>query len=105
MTIHYRGFRGKTIAGACHVFRIDEAAAVKELDPKPSLKVWNHSPDGFQWGYSGSGPAQLALALLLDVTGDSDLASSKHQTFKRDFVAGWGNEWQISADEIRDWLK
>jgi hypothetical protein len=24
----------------------------------------NHSPDGFQWGYGGSGPAQLALGIL-----------------------------------------
>ena len=23
----------------------------------------NHSPTGLEWGYSGSGPAQLALAL------------------------------------------
>lgn len=27
------------------------------LDPKPSQKVYNHSPDGFNWGYGGSGPS------------------------------------------------
>jgi len=32
----------------------------------PRLGVINHSPDGFSWGYSGSGPAQLALAILCD---------------------------------------
>ena len=31
------------------------------------LEVRNHSPKGFQWGYGGSGPAQLALAKLLTV--------------------------------------
>jgi hypothetical protein len=31
------------------------------LDPRHDL--YNHSPDGFEWGYHGSGPAQLALAL------------------------------------------
>jgi hypothetical protein len=36
-----------------------------KLDPKPSQKLRNHSPDGFAWGYPGSGPAQLALAILL----------------------------------------
>jgi len=36
------------------------------LDPKPSQMLYNHSPDGFEWGYAGSGPAQLALAILLD---------------------------------------
>ena len=39
------------------------------LDPKPSQKVSNHSPDGFNWGYGGSGPAQLALAIMLKLTG------------------------------------
>jgi len=28
--------------------------------------LWNHSPDGFEWGYGGSGPAQLALAIYQD---------------------------------------
>jgi len=26
--------------------------------------LFNHSPTGFEWGYGGSGPAQLALAIL-----------------------------------------
>ncbi len=24
------------------------------LDPRPSQEVWNHSPDGFAWGYEGA---------------------------------------------------
>jgi hypothetical protein len=44
----------------------------KFLDPKPSQKVWNKSPDGFNWGYGGSGPAQLALAIMLKLTGKQD---------------------------------
>jgi hypothetical protein len=35
------------------------------LPVTPSLRHRNHSPDGFEWGYHGSGPAQLALAILL----------------------------------------
>jgi hypothetical protein len=30
-----------------------------------------HSPTGFEWGYGGSGPADLALALLLDALGEA----------------------------------
>ena len=30
------------------------------------LEIRNHSPTGFEWGYGGSGPAQLALAILAD---------------------------------------
>lgn len=39
----------------------------KELHPNQSQGWRNHSPDGFAWGYGGSGPAQLALAILLKV--------------------------------------
>lgn len=35
----------------------------RALDPRFDLRF--HSPDGFEWGYGGSGPAQLALALRL----------------------------------------
>ena len=31
----------------------------QRLDAGPSQRVWNHSPDGFAWGYGGGGPAQL----------------------------------------------
>ncbi len=48
------------------------------LDPGPSQNHWNHSPDGFNWGYSGSGPAQLALAIILKLTG----AATGYQEFK-----------------------
>lgn len=74
------------------------------LSLKRSQKIRNHSPDGFEWGYSGSGPAQLALAILLDVTGDAELAQEHYQTFKRQFVANWEDEWRITDREVREWL-
>lgn len=74
------------------------------LSAAPSQRVRNHSPNGFEWGYGGSGPAQLALALLLDVTGDSEQAEDQYQDFKRQFVANWGDEWEITEAQIRDWL-
>jgi hypothetical protein len=40
----------------------------KEVLPDWSLQVRNHSPTGFSWGHNGIGSAQLALALLLDLT-------------------------------------
>ena len=77
----------------------------KPLSPAPSQKLFNHSPDGFQWGYGGSGPAQLALALLLDVTGDPELSVRLHQTFKTHFVAAWGEKWQIWSDDVETWIE
>ena len=55
----------------------------KLLDPKPSQKVCNHSPDGFNWGYHGSGPSQLALAIVLKLTGKA----GDYQEFKRAVIA------------------
>lgn len=52
----------------------------------PSLKVHSHSPDGFEIGYSGSAPAQLALAILMLFT-DKETAAKLHQEFKFEFLA------------------
>jgi hypothetical protein len=59
----------------------------RPLDPAPSQRVWNHSPDGFNWGYGGSGPAQLALGILLSVGLDAERAVALHQQLKWDLVA------------------
>jgi hypothetical protein len=75
------------------------------LSPAPSQKLFNHSPDGFQWGYGGSGPAQLALALLLDATSNPELSARLHQDFKWAFVAGWGEKWEITTEQIESWIK
>jgi hypothetical protein len=50
------------------------------------LDLWNHSPTGFEFGYGGSGPAQLALAILADCCGD-ELALAFHQAFKSAVIA------------------
>jgi hypothetical protein len=58
----------------------------KELSPAQSLKVFNHSPDGFNWGYGGSGPAQLALALLLLKYPEQE-AINLYQEFKWEVIS------------------
>jgi hypothetical protein len=60
---HYRGARHRT-----------RALAVTAYNPatgwsEPLRHVVRHSPTGFEWGYGGSGPADLARCLLLDVLG------------------------------------
>lgn len=54
----------------------------KELFPEKSQKVINHSPDGFNWGYGGSGPAQLALAICLELG-----FKMHYQDFKWKYIA------------------
>src|SRR4051812_13258550 len=58
----------------------------KPLSEKESQLMRNHSPDGFNWGYGGSGPAQLALAILLR-TMEVDDAMRLYQSFKFRVIA------------------
>lgn len=71
----------------------------------PRLDLWNHSPTGFEWGYGGSGPAQLALALLADHLGDTDQAVQLHQDFKFVVVAKLDREWKLTSEQIDQALK
>ena len=93
----YRGIKNRACGG--QLVTRTEDGKTEVLKPELSLKVWNHSPTGFSWGYGGSGPAQLALALLLDASEDEKLASFFHQAFKWEFVAKWGEEWSIRKVE------
>lgn len=90
------------------VRKTDEEIVTKngsKLSPKPSQEICNHSPDGFSWGYPGSGPAQLALALLYDVTGDKELSETYHHVFKWEHVNRWEDTWEITDEEIKEWLE
>ncbi|MDD5164915.1 MAG: DUF6166 domain-containing protein [Candidatus Pacebacteria bacterium] len=67
----------------------------------PRLDLWNHSPTGFEWGYGGSGPAQLALAILADHCRNDEQAVSFHQRFKWAVIAALPHRsWEITTGEI-----
>ena len=53
----------------------------------PRFDLRNHSPTGFEWGYAGSGPAQLALAICADVLEDDKEALRVYQAFKAAVIA------------------
>lgn len=97
----YLGSRHDQSVGPCAVIVRDSGKASRKLSPR--LDLYNHSPDGFQWGYGGSGPAQLALALAADALGDDQLALRHHQRLKNDRIAKiWQHHWELSAGEIQD---
>ncbi|SFL64259.1 hypothetical protein SAMN04487950_4469 [Halogranum rubrum] len=66
---------------------VEKQPGQEQLTPDRSLELANHSPSGFEWGYGGSGPAQLALALLLDYTDDEEVALSEYMEFKTEVVS------------------
>lgn len=63
-----------------------------------------HSPSGFEWGYGGSGPADLALNILLRFVPRS-VAVRLHQDFKWKFISTAPREGaNLSAEEIDRWI-
>lgn len=63
----------------------------------------HHSPTGFEWGYGGSGPADLARSIIWDVLGEKP-TPSMYMAFKFEVVAKWGDQWSITEGEVRDWI-
>ena len=76
----------------------------KVLDPR--LDIRNHSPSGLSWGYGGSGPSQLALAILADLVGVEE-ALRHYQEFKWSVIAKFVQDadWILTEEYIRASLK
>lgn len=86
----------------------------------PHLVV-EHSPTGFEFGYAGSGPADLALNVcqlylnLMQYKGQQtqcydgqcwSLAWSLHQDFKREFIEGISRRGAtVPFEQIDAWFK
>lgn len=74
------------------------------FDPAPSQKIRNHSPDGFSWGYIGSGPTQLALGILLDVFGPK-IAEAEFRLFTFQVIAALPrNEFTLTTEQVQEWV-
>lgn len=69
------------------------------------LHVANHSPNRFNWGYGGSGPAQLALAILCDAAGP-ERARPHYQMFKWEIVSRLKQDqpWDLAGADVLAWL-
>lgn len=69
-----------------------------------SLRYRQHSPAGFSWGYEGSGPAQLAFAILQTAVG-VEFAEQRYLDFKRDVISAIPmeqREWKATVD-LQEW--
>jgi hypothetical protein len=84
-------------------------AAIVTVDGRPlnpRLDLWNHSPTGFEWGYGGSGPAQLALAILADHFGNDEQAFNFHHRYKWAVIAELPKRsWTLTSQEIDQVLR
>ena len=77
----------------------------RDLDPRLDLRT--HSPAGFEWGYGGSGPAQLALALAWPtLLGDDEAALGVYQRLKFRLVSRLpADGWTLTEDELAEALR
>jgi hypothetical protein len=80
-----------------------EGREPRPLDPRHDLRL--HA-DGFHWGFAGSGPAQLALALAADVTGDDERAQAVYQKLKFRLVGRLpADGWALTEDQLRQTIR
>lgn len=93
-------YAGHRIRGEPRVWVIIDGSRSEPLPWR--LDLDNHSPTGLEWGYAGSGPAQLALAILADATGDDRVARRLHQQFKFERITTLSkhNDWTMSQASV-----
>jgi len=92
----------KAIPGFGDVFCYRDEDGIHTNVPR---RLTYHSPDGFEWGYGGSGPSDFALNILSVFIGQ-DLAYLHHQDFKWKFIANLS--WEggtIKREDILEWIK
>jgi hypothetical protein len=98
--------------GDCKVFVIDTATGQSQ----PLRHVVHHSPAGLEWGYGGSGPADLALSILADYFGEQPTKDElyrgeckcwpPHQPFKWAFIGPADRAgFELTEAQIADWLQ
>jgi hypothetical protein len=76
----------------------------RELFPERSVNLVHHSSTGFEWGYLGSGPAQTALAICLEIMPHEWMALALYQSFKHAFVSDWKeDDFEVTID-VTDFL-
>lgn len=63
----------------CHV-------RVNDQPERPLRHLVRHSPTGFEYGYHGSGPADLARSIVGDLLAEDDPAPSDYQAVKAAFI-------------------
>ena len=63
-----------------------------------------HSPDGFNWGYGGSGPEDLSRSLLWDVLAEEPDSFMCHD-FTLAVVAKLPSDWELQESIIHAWVE
>ncbi len=81
---------------------VDGCTVVVDGQPLPPCRDRHvFGPGEFEWGYNGSGPSRLALAILADHFGDGTIAHSQYRQFGEAVIANIRDDaWTLSGDQI-----
>lgn len=113
----YRGERGYSPGTNGLVGIGSSVVVITDADgTRPLRHFMRHSPDGFEWGYAGSGPAELARCLLIDALGLAPLSEGSYETFpeidtlyqrfKSAIVAGLAQaSWELPRADVLAWFE
>ena len=79
-----------------------QVMVVDENGERPLKHFRLHSPDGFQWGYGGSGPADLARSMCAEVMGHVP-SGAIYQHVKFELIAPiTEDEFELPASRVLD---
>lgn len=103
----YRGYIDRTTDDA----KVDIYENDVKIGPLHNrMDVFRHSPDGYSWGYGGSGPHQLAGNLLMHMLGGNkaaaEIARQYYHQFVNDFLCkvDMAEPIEIREEDVRQWL-
>jgi Family of unknown function (DUF6166) len=97
-------YRGRRAAAPAGVRGPVEVTVEQGSERRPLARCGDRSPDGFEWGYVGAGPAALALALLTDHLGYEPPAGLVEH-FLQGVVARMPHHgWAVAGSSLAAWL-
>jgi hypothetical protein len=96
----YRGRRDPTApVGEEYTVTVDGDSLPKRYD------LLSASPSGYSWSHRGSGPAQLAIAMLAHAF-DDEFACEHYQQFKREVIAELPEDgWTLTTSDLDAWRR
>ncbi len=87
-------YRGERTSSGCEVTVNGEPLGAR-------IDLRNYSANGFEWGYDGGAPRQLALAILAEHFSDAADALLHHEKFLLNFVVGVRDDnWTLTSAEV-----
>lgn len=92
-------FKGhKTLLGSKYV-------TYGEVELPVRYELFSQSENGFDWGYSGSAPKQLAFSILYQVS-DEKFAKENATKFTSDVVKTLNSrDWLLNASDVLKWIE